>query len=254
MALISQISNATDLSTLSGLKVSSPSSSATDTASTSTAAPTAKDLKDRFLKILLTQMQHQNPIDPMDTKEFTGQLTQFSALEQQIESNSKLDSLLASLKQSAVSSAFNYIGQYVDIKTDTTSLQNGSANWTYSIPKTAKSVQIKVTDTSGNILYEKAMENGGGGSEISAGTYSLKLDSADLTKAQKDGTALKFTMTAMDSDGATVTPTIHTTVKVESLQSDSTGAYLQAGGILFALGDIQKIIGPNLPTTSTQAA
>lgn len=246
MASITQISTATDLSTVSGTKVGS---SSTGTPSTDTSASdNAEDLKNQFLSILLTQMQHQNPLDPMDTKEFTAQLTQFSSLEQQIDTNAKLDNLLGALTQSTLSSAFGYIGQYVELDTATSTMQDGAASWTYALPEDAESVTVKITDADGNILYKGTMTNSSGNGEMSAGTYNFGITNADLTTAMEDGSVLNMTITAENSSGEAITADIHTTVKVDSVQSDDDGTYLQAGGILFEIGDIQKIV--NAPTTT----
>lgn len=255
MASITQISTSTDLSSLTGKKISSSSSGTpSSTTSGSTASDKAKELKNQFLSILLTQMQHQNPLDPMDTKEFTGQLTQFSALEQQIDSNTKLDSLIGAIKQSALSSAFSYIGQYVDLKSDTTAMQNGSANWTYAVPTDAKSVKISVTDAKGNVLYSATMKNSAGGTSMNAGTYKMSLTNSDLKTPVEDGSTLKMTITAVDSKNAAITTDTHTAVKVDSVQSDADGTYLQAGGMLFEMGDVRKIVTAPTTTTTTTTA
>ena len=252
MALITQISNGTSLSGLSGTKVttSSGTSTSTDTAATDN----AKDLKNQFLSILLTQMQHQNPLDPMDTKEFTAQLTQFSALEQQIDTNDNLKKMLAALNQNTLSSAFGYIGQTVDLATTSTAVQDGTADWSYAIPSDAKTVTISVTDSTGKVVYSGAMQNGAGGSAINAGTYSLNLKDADFTRATVDGEVLKVAITAKDSAGKAITADVHTTVKVDSIQSDTTGTFLQAGGMLFEIGDVNRIVKAPTTTTPTTTA
>jgi flagellar basal-body rod modification protein FlgD len=248
MAIVTPISSSTDLSSLSGTKISS----STTTTTTDSSKSKADELKNQFLSILLTQMQHQNPLDPMDTKEFTGQLTQFSSLEQQIDTNSKLDSLLGSLTQSSLSAAFGYIGQYVDLENTTSTMQAGAANWTYALPSDAAKVNVKITDESGKTLYSGEIQNSSGGSSVSAGSYAFSINNDDLSEAQADGAVLKFTMTATDKTGKTITPSVHTTVKVESVQSDSEGTYLQAGGILFAIGDVKKIVTAPTTTTATE--
>lgn len=250
MASITQISNSTDLSAVNGTKIGGTTTSTSST--TSGDADKAKDLKNQFLSILLTQMQHQNPLDPMDTKEFTGQLTQFSSLEQQIDTNSKLDKLLGALNQNSLSAAFTYIGQYVDLDSETTALQSGKANWTYALPENAESVSVKITDAKGVTVYEGALQNGTGGSELNKGTYSFSIDSADLSKAMEDGSVLKMSITAKNSSDKAITADIHTTVKVESVQSNDKGTYLQAGGILFEMTDIKKIV--TAPTTTNTTA
>lgn len=251
MASITQISSSTDLSALNGTKITGTT---TTSSTTSGDADKAKNLKNQFLSILLTQMQHQNPLDPMDTKEFTGQLTQFSSLEQQIDTNSKLDKLLGALNQNSLSAAFTYIGQYVDLDSETTALQGGKAHWTYALPENAESVTVKITDAKGLTVYEGALQNGTGGSELNKGTYNFSIDSADLSKAMEDGSVLKMSITAKNSDDKAITADIHTTVKVESVQSDDEGTYLQAGGILFEMSDIKKIVTAPTTTTTTSAA
>ncbi|OIN85763.1 MAG: hypothetical protein AUJ12_08140 [Alphaproteobacteria bacterium CG1_02_46_17] len=248
MATITQLSYATDLSSLTGTKITSTASSSSTTDS---ALEKAEELKTQFLSILLTQMQHQNPLDPMDTKEFTGQLAQFSSLEQQISTNVKLDSLLGSLQQTATASAFGYIGQYVDLDTDSGAMQDGSATWTYAIPEEAEDVSITITDKDGKTVYSGSLQNSSGSSSINAGTYSFTLSNADTAVAVENGGVLKFAITAKNGDGDKITTDIHSTVRVDSIQSDSTTTYLQAGGLLFEIGDIQKIVTPTTTTDTT---
>ncbi len=248
MASISQISTATDLSSLTGTKVSTVASS---TSTTDSATAQAEELKTQFLSILLTQMQHQNPLDPMDTKEFTGQLAQFSSLEQQISTNVKLDSLLGSLQQTAVASSFGYIGQYVDLDTNSGTLQDGQATWTYALPEDAEQLTVTIKDGSGNLVYSGTLQNGSGSTQVSSGTYSFTLNPEDYGGSLADGTVLKFSINAKDSNGDSIDTDIHTTVRVDSIQSDNNSTYLQAGGLLFEIGDIQKIVQPATTTTDT---
>lgn len=251
MAIITQVSSGTSLSGITGTKIPSPTGAANNNGDTA-AKDNATKLKNQFLSILLTQMQHQNPLDPMDTKEFTGQLTQFSALEQQIDTNTKLDGLLGALTKSGISEAFGYIGQHVDLKTNSTAVQEGTADWTYAIPENAKSVSISVTDAAGKVVYAGSMTNSAGRPEITAGTYNLSLASADLTRAAAEGEVFKVSITAKNDAGKAITAEIHTAVKVDSIQSDSKGTYLQAGGMVFAIGDVNKILkAPSPPTPTT---
>ncbi len=257
MATITQISSGTTLTGTVGTKVPTTTTTTTSTGTTA-ATDKAKELKTQFLSILLTQMQHQNPLDPMDTKEFTGQLTQFSALEQQIDTNSTLEKMLSALNQNSLSGAFGYIGQTVDVATASTAVQDKSVNWTYAIPSDAKSVEISVTDSKGKVVYGGAMQNSAGGSAINAGTYSLNLKDADLTRATVDGEILKVAITVKDSSGKTMKDSagkdividIHTAVKVDSVQSDSTGTFLQAGSMLFQISDVNRIIKQATTTTT----
>ena len=60
--------------------------------------------KDAFLELLITQLKHQDPLDPMDDKEFVAQMAQFNSLEQMQNMNSNLEKLIASGRMSEASS------------------------------------------------------------------------------------------------------------------------------------------------------
>src|SRR5437763_7207886 len=80
-----------------------------------------------FLQLLTTQLKNQNPLDPLDTNQFTQQLVQFAQVEQQLKSNTQL-STLVSLQQTAQNTqALNFVGQTVAVDGDTAPLTDGSA-------------------------------------------------------------------------------------------------------------------------------
>lgn len=75
--------------------------------------------KDQFLELLITQLRHQDPIDPMDDKEFIAQLAQFSSLEQMQNLNANLsDMMLGQQKLTALGQATQMIGKQVELFTD----------------------------------------------------------------------------------------------------------------------------------------
>ena len=80
---------------------------AATTGSSSTSSAASLDYN-AFLKLFVTQMQNQDPLNPMESTEYTAQLAQFSNLEQSIESNKKLDGLMSQL---ALSQANSLIGR-----------------------------------------------------------------------------------------------------------------------------------------------
>ena len=68
--------------------------SSTTNKTSSTATSGIADNFQTFLTLLTTQLQHQNPLDPLDTNQFTAQLVQFAGVEQQLKSNDQLKSLI----------------------------------------------------------------------------------------------------------------------------------------------------------------
>src|ERR1044071_1210572 len=66
---------------------------------------------DTFLSLLTTQLKNQDPMSPMDSNQFTQQLVQFSQVEQQINSNKNLESLIALTKSQTTTAAVSYLGK-----------------------------------------------------------------------------------------------------------------------------------------------
>ena len=83
----------------------------TTTAAEKAAAKSSSSVdKTDFMNLLVAQMKYQDPLDPMDTAEFTNQLVQYSSVEQAIQTNEKLDSLLSMNIANLGAQAVSYIG------------------------------------------------------------------------------------------------------------------------------------------------
>src|SRR5215475_8076699 len=80
---------------------------------------------DTFLTLLTTQLQNQDPLQPMDSNQFTQQLVQFSQVEQQIDSNKNLESLITLTKSQTTTAAVSYLGKTLTLTDGTASLENG---------------------------------------------------------------------------------------------------------------------------------
>src|SRR5450759_3941284 len=90
-----------------------------------------------FLQLLTTQLKNQNPLDPLDTNQFTQQLVQFAQVEQQMKSNDQLSTLVALDKAAQSTTALAYVGSTVVVDGSTAPLSNGSASWTLNTSKPA---------------------------------------------------------------------------------------------------------------------
>src|SRR5436853_6083455 len=87
---------------------------------------------DTFLQLLTTHLKNQNPLDPLDTNQFTQQLVQFAGVEQQMKMNQQMTSLI-SIEQSAQSTAaMAYLGSTATVDGSTTKLASGKAQWTFT--------------------------------------------------------------------------------------------------------------------------
>jgi flagellar basal-body rod modification protein FlgD len=216
---------------------SAATTSSTTTSSTAAAAADAQKQKNQFLQMLLTQLQNQNPLNAMDSTQFASQLAQYSQLEQQIDTNSKLDSLISAASTATVS-PLSYLGTTVDYDSATAPVQNEQATWTYSTSGASK-VSLLITDSAGDTVYS-------GDGDISAGNHTLTLDS--LTGVS-DGTGLTLKVTATDASGNAITPVITSRANIDAVDTSDGTTTLEAGGY-----SIKSSLVKRIATTTTAAS
>ena len=142
-----------------------------------------------FLSLLTAQLRNQDPLSPMDSTEWTSQLTQLSGVEQQILTNDLLTSLLEGQQSGGLTAATSYIGKDATAAWTATRLEDGEARWSYELAETAASVELQVLDSSGKAVWSGSAPqrtegthdfvwNGrttGGGQLSDGGVYTLKV-------------------------------------------------------------------------------
>ena len=128
----------------------SSGSSGTGTGMTTSSQGIADNFQ-TFLTLLTTQLQHQNPLDPLDTNQFTQQLVQFAGVEQQLKSNDQLKQLIAIEKSAQSTQALVYVGNTVAVDGSKTQF-NKSATWNLVSPQ-ATSATITITSATGQTAY-----------------------------------------------------------------------------------------------------
>src|SRR6266850_4561550 len=160
-ALISG-SEESDMTTASGLAppvvsgttslpTSSSSGSLGSTLSSTTDATLAGNFQ-TFLTLLTTQLQNQNPLDPLDTNQFTQQLVQFASVEQQLKTNDQLTSLVA-LQQTAQSTqALGFVGKTAVVDGSTATMTGSAATWKLGVEKNAN-VSITIANSTGQNVF-----------------------------------------------------------------------------------------------------
>lgn len=146
---------------------------------------------DTFLSLLTTQLQNQDPLDPMDTEQFTQQLVSFSQVEQSIAANQKLDQLVELQTTSQLSTGVSYIGKSVEVVTDQLMLDGGSATLTYGLERKAAQTVISIVDQNGRPVRTVNGETDPGrhefvwdgrdanGVELPDGLYGFRVDPVD---------------------------------------------------------------------------
>lgn len=205
-------------------------------ATSNSASQTLSADMNTFLTLLTTQLKYQDPLDPMDTAEFTNQLVQYSSVEQAIQTNEKLDSLLSMNIQNLGAQAVSYIGKVAQVLGDVMPLQDGQAKAAYTLDKDVQSVTIIVKDLNGNVVYS---EEG----EVTAGTHEFDWDGKTAGGQQLEDGAYQIVVSAKVANGET-SANVTTTIfgKVTGVASDSEGVYIGLGDAVTAnLNDILTV-------------
>lgn len=166
----------------------------------------ADDLDD-FMTLLTTQLQHQDPLDPMDANEFTTQLVQFASVEQQIQQNSNLEGLLAAQENSQLASVASYVGRMVEAETNQVQIHNGEAEFNYVLHEDSVSTLINIVDDNGRTVFS-------GEGNVAAGKHGVVWDGTDLSGQRLPDGLYKLTVSALDADGAPVDVTTTAVGKV----------------------------------------
>ena len=215
--------------------------STTNTASTSSATdPNNAEIASNFtefLQLLTTQLQNQDPLSPMDTNQFTQQLVMFAQVEQQMNTNSSL-STLVSLQQSAQSTqALALVGATVVVNGSSEQLSNSQATWTLNAAKPANAT-ITITNSAGQTAYT-------GTFGVSAGSQNFTWNGYGNNGALwPDGT---YTLTATGTDASGQTAAISTQVqaKVSSVDLTQTPPVLTINGQSYTVNQLQQIVAAN---------
>jgi flagellar basal-body rod modification protein FlgD len=188
-----------------------------------------------FLTLLTTQLQNQNPLSPLDTNQFTQQLVEFAGVQQQLNTNDSLATLV-SLQQTAQSTqALGFVGKTAVVNGSTTAVTNGAGTWQLSAASNS-TVNITIASSNGQTAFT-------GNYAMSAGNdqpFTWNGKGNDGTQ-WPDGN-YTLTATAKDSSGNTVAINTHVEGVVSSVDLTQSPPLLSIGGQTFTVNQIQSIV------------
>jgi len=212
---------------------STPVASATTQAATQKDSSIAGDF-DRFLLLLTTQLQNQDPLSPMDATQFTTQLVQFSQVEQSVNMNKYLSDLVDLQISDQMQSAFGYVGQTVDVLSEDVPLKDGEADLFYAVSGKPTAVALQILDSKG-----KTVRTMTGNAE--AGIQRVEWDGLDASgNALKDGT-YTVKVIAEDSDGVTLPAQTGYTGAVSEVTNVNSQMQLNVNGLQIPMTEIVAV-------------
>ncbi len=150
-----------------------------------------------FLRLLTTQLQNQDPTQPMDANQLTNQLVQFSTVEQQMNTNSTLQQLLALQQAGQLGQAAALVGQRVEVAADRLPLQSGRAEVNLPAAGTARSARVEIRDAAGTLIRTQDVTLG-------ADATAWRWDGTDQRGNQRPDGAYRIAVSGRDSNGGTV--------------------------------------------------
>jgi flagellar basal-body rod modification protein FlgD len=189
-----------------------------------------------FLTLLTTQLKNQNPLDPLDTNQFTQQLVQFAQVEQQLKQNEQLSTLISIEKTAQATTALAYVGQTVAVDGQTAALKNSSATWSFQVPKPVNA-SVTVRSSTGQTVYT-------GSFTMNAGLQSFKWDGRDASGTKWPDGNYTLTITGKDASGQTVAVPSEVEGVVDSVDLTKTPPVLSIGGQSFTLDKIKRVVRP----------
>jgi flagellar basal-body rod modification protein FlgD len=225
--------------TMPNTVVSAPGTSSGSSSSNTTSSTATTGIADNFqtfLTLLTTQLQNQNPLDPLDTNQFTAQLVQFAGVEQQLKQNDQLKSLIDIEKSAQSTQALVYVGNTVAVDGSKAQFDK-SATWNFQTEKDTTAT-ITITNSAGQTAY--------------TGSYSLKEGNASFVWDGKGNDGVQwpagtYTLTATGKDSSGNSVAISTEVQgiVDSVDLTASPPLLSIGSQSYTTDKIKRVVRPS---------
>jgi flagellar basal-body rod modification protein FlgD len=183
------------------------------------------DNEQTFLALLTTQLKNQDPLSPLDSNQFTAQITQMTGVEQQLTTNKLLQSLVD--KQSGdISQAVGLIGKTATAEGADAALKNGSATWNYTQAAAAQNASLQVKNAEGVVVWR------GTPSDLSKGSHSFTWNGKNEQGVTQPAGLYTLSVSAADSTGTAVTVN-------QSLKGPVTAVEMKDGAPLVTINGVQ---------------
>src|SRR5262245_33099560 len=208
-------------------------STTTSAAAAATGGATITKNFTTFLELLTTQLKNQNPLQPLDTNQFTQQLVQFAQVEQQINMNTSLGTMISLQQASQTSAAMGFLGNTVRVDGNTTKLAAGQASWAYAAEKAATAT-FNVQNSAGELVYTENRT-------ISAGQSTFAWNGRGSDGRTLPDGDYKISINAKDASGNTVAVSTEVEGVVDGIDLSKNPPVLSVGGQTFTVDKIKQV-------------
>ena len=189
-----------------------------------------------FLTMLMTQLQNQDPTSPMDTNEFTRELVQFSAVEQQIATNTSLTRLIELTQAGEVMQSSAMIGRRIAVESDQLPLQSGQATVRFTAASD-QPVRVAVLTEKGDTITEQAIS-------AKRGVNDWMWDGKNANgKAMPDG-AYRVAVQTVGTDGKTAALPYQVVGTASGVVTENKAVTLQLGAVTVPFSAVRSVTQP----------
>jgi len=224
-------SNATPATNPAAGAATTPS---TAQAAASSAGPALAGNFNDFLKLLTTQLQHQDPTSPLDPNQFTQELVQFASVEQQINTNTSLTTLISLQQTQQAASALTFLGATVAVSGKTTQLANGTASWGYSVTQPATAT-INISNASGQVVYSTTQS-------VQPGAQTFTWNGIDKQGNTWPSGPYTISVNAVGANSQNVPVTTGVQGVVTGVDISQSPPTLTVGGQSYALNQVTQVL------------
>ncbi|MDQ3125952.1 MAG: flagellar hook assembly protein FlgD [Pseudomonadota bacterium] len=197
-----------------------------------------------FLSLLTAQLRNQDPLSPVDSNQFTAQLTQMAGVEQQLLTNDLLTSLLEANQGGGLSDAAQYIGKTATAGWSATKLEDGAATWSYELAGDARSAKLEVLDSTGKVVWT------GDADDLGEGVHDFTWDGKTTAGGQlPDGGIYSLKITAVGSDSRTVASQVLIRGQVSGVEMYDGQPYLTIGNSIVPMTSVIALEQRMTPAT-----
>jgi len=186
-----------------------------------------------FLTLLTTQLQNQNPLDPLDTNQFTQQLVEFASVEQQINMNTNLQTLVTLQQTAQDTQALAFVGQTVTVNGATATMTNSKAQWTYN-PTSPATATFTVKDSTGQTVFTQS-------GTVQPGSQQFTWNGLNNNGQQNPDGNYTLAITATGADGKSVAVPTTVTGVVSSVDVSKNPPLLSIDGQSYTVSQIVNV-------------
>lgn len=186
-----------------------------------------------FLALLTSQLKNQDPLSPVDSNQFTAQLTQMAGVEQQLLTNELLKSLVSAQGGGGLASAANYIGKEATAAWSATKFTDGEAAWSYEVASNAASVKLEVLDGTGKVVWS------GDAPDKTTGLHEFAWDGkATSGNDGQEGQVYSLRVVAKDAGGGAIDAQVLTRGRITGIEMYDGEVFLTVGNSILPMSSV----------------